>query len=98
MLEIITALLGGSSAGYLRESIRGLSSDDRQDLCRTLRHMRDEVAANCRERADEIDRVLASNGASPSNHKIYDAQLRPVPTKSPALLKVSCHAAGVGLI
>src|ERR1035438_7175816 len=70
--EIITALLGGSSARFLRKSIRGLSCNDYRKLCCMLCCMRDEVAANCRERATEIDRVLAAEGTGGlANCKIY---------------------------
>jgi hypothetical protein len=72
--EIITALLGGSSAEHLSESIRTLSSRDHRELCCTLCCMRNEVAANCRERADEIDRFLSRNscGDQPINCGIYE--------------------------
>jgi hypothetical protein len=71
--EIVAALLGGSSARYLRESIGRLSSHDYRELSCTLCCMRNEVAVSCQERANEIDRLLAQNGngCPPTNCKIY---------------------------
>lgn len=71
--EIISALLGGSPARCLRRSIGRLSLHDYRELSCTLCCIRNEVAANCQERAREIDRVLERNGSasSPANCKIY---------------------------
>ena len=71
--DFVAALLGGSSARYLRESIRRLSSQDYLELSCTLCCMRNEVAANCQERANEIDRLLAANGngSPPNSCRIY---------------------------
>jgi hypothetical protein len=71
--DLVAALLAGTSARYLRESIWMLSIDDYRDLCCTLCCMRKEVAAKSQERADEIDRFLAStnNGSPVINCRIY---------------------------
>ena len=61
--EIILALFGGGSADQFNESTRRLSPTDYRELCCTLCCVRNEVAANCQERADEIDKFLARNGA-----------------------------------
>lgn len=71
--DLVADLLAGASASHLRDSIWALSIDDYRDLCCTLCCMRNEVAANSPERADEIDRFLAStnNGSPVINCRIY---------------------------
>jgi hypothetical protein len=89
--EIITALLGGSSAEHLSESIGTLSSRDYRELCCTLCCMRNEVEANCRERAEEIDRFLSLNscGGQPFNCGIYERSSGWCPLIGDAPLDVS---------
>jgi hypothetical protein len=71
--EIITALLRGSSVRLLRESIRKLSARDYRELSCNLCCMRSEIAANCQERASEIDRLLGGDGigSPPDRCSIY---------------------------
>jgi hypothetical protein len=71
--KIISALLGGGSAALLSESIATLAVHDFREVCCTLCCGRNEVAANCQERAEKIDSVLLMNGAGspPINCKVY---------------------------
>jgi hypothetical protein len=71
--EIITALLGGRSLRYLRHSIGKLSDQDYRQLSCTLCCMRNEATADGPERASEIDRFLAGDGAGspPDKCRIY---------------------------
>jgi hypothetical protein len=71
--EIISDLLGGSAATQLASRIEKLPYHEYRKLCCTLCCMRNEVAANCTERADEIDRLLAKSivGRNPTKCKIW---------------------------
>jgi len=62
MNEILDALMGGSSYQSLQTCIEQLPTKDRRELLCTVCCLRDEIADNCLQRAEEVDRVLASNG------------------------------------
>jgi hypothetical protein len=72
MVEVIyKALLSGTPADDIQPLVAGLTDDERDMLLCMLSGIRNELEANCVERAHEVDRVLFSNGfARPICHHI----------------------------
>lgn len=59
---IFDDLLSGTSAQELQPSVERLSEEERGTLLCTVACIQSTVAATCRERAAEIERMLAMNG------------------------------------
>lgn len=59
--DIFQALLGGALIEDLQARINDLTSDERDILLCTASCIQTAVAANCQERADEIERLLVTN-------------------------------------
>ena len=55
---LFEAVMAGSDAEELLPHLQRLPDDERDLVLLTLHAMRDEVAANCQARADEIDHLL----------------------------------------
>jgi hypothetical protein len=58
--------MAGSEAVGLLPHLKRLPEGEREVVLLTLQTLRNEVAANCKARADEIDRLL--NSISPTLH------------------------------
>lgn len=56
---LFEAVLGGCTAEELLPHLKRLPKEDREMVILTLQAMRNEVAANCEARADEIDHLLS---------------------------------------
>ncbi len=57
---LFEAVLGGCTAEELLPHLKRLPKEERELVILTLQAMRNEVAANCDARADEIDSLLSS--------------------------------------
>ncbi len=62
--EILDAMMGGTSAELLQFCIEQLPRPDQKELLCVVCSLRDEIAANCVERAEDCDRLLLINGHS----------------------------------
>ncbi len=56
---IFEAVMAGSDAVELLPHLKRLPEDERELVLLTLYAMRNEIAANCQARADEIDHLLS---------------------------------------
>ena len=73
MVEFIyRALLSGTPADDVQALVAGLADDDRDMLLCMLSGIRNELEANCIERAHEVDRLLRSNGFATSDMPAYN--------------------------
>lgn len=62
--EIFDAMMGGTSVTLLQSCIEQLSGQDQKELLCVVCSLRDEIAANCVERARDCDRLLLNYGYS----------------------------------
>jgi hypothetical protein len=58
--QLFDVVMGGGSAEELRPQVYSLPFEERDQLLSALHFIRNEVAANCQARAEEIDRLLDS--------------------------------------
>ena len=63
-IEILDALMGGTSLRLLQASIEQLSQPDQKALLCMICCLRDEITDNCVDRAAHCDRLLLHHGHS----------------------------------
>ena len=63
-IEILDALMGGTSYRLLQSRIEQLSKPEQKELLCLICCLRDEIANNCVDRAAHCDRLLLHNGHS----------------------------------
>lgn len=62
--ELLDAIMGGASSQLVQSCIEQLPRPDQKELLCVICNLRGEIAANCAERAEDCDRLLANNGHS----------------------------------
>jgi hypothetical protein len=62
--DILDSMMGGTSIALLQFYIEQLSRQDRKELLCVVCSLRDEIAANCVERAQDCDYLLLNFGHS----------------------------------
>ena len=62
--ELLDAIMGGTSSQLLQFCIEQLPRSDQKELLCVVCSLRDEIAANCLERAEDCDRLLLNYGHS----------------------------------
>lgn len=74
--ELFEALMAGDSAEQLHPHVENLPFEERDLLLAALYSVREEVAATCRERAEEIDRLIDLSVRVSAPRRRWSAQSR----------------------